>query len=229
MASAMNQDVGVSRRWTESQTAWTCVLSVIGWLQCGGFLLGPDRQVLFLNRIASYCLGDGLTLRGKRLAATDRESDARLQSLIELALYSPKRPNELLSVIVRRGLRLPLVLRILCLEKNPRPASNSAHLLLVSYDPESCHVPPPGMLTDMFVLTPAEASVAIGIVGGKHLAEIAADRGVKTGTVRVHSKTVFAKTRTRGQVELAALVTRVAFLIPPRDAEDASIAQADAR
>src|SRR5882672_60978 len=150
MTSAMNKDVAAPRRWTDSQTVWTCVLNVIGCLQCGGILLGPDRQVLLLNRIASYCLGDGLTLRGKRLAATDRESDARLQSLIELALYSPKRPNELLSVIVRRGLRLPLVLRILCLEKNPRPASNSAHLLLVSYDPESCHVPPPGMLTDMF-------------------------------------------------------------------------------
>jgi len=80
------------------------------------------------------------------------------------------------------------------------------------------------MLTDMFGLTPAEASVAIGIVGGKHLAEIAAARGVKTGTVRVHSKTVFAKTRTRGQVELATLVTRVAFLTPPHDAEDASVA-----
>jgi hypothetical protein len=40
------------------------------------------------------------------------------------------------------------------------------------------------MLTDMFGLTPTEASVAIGIVGGKQLAEIAADRVVKTGTVR---------------------------------------------
>jgi hypothetical protein len=47
--------------------------------------------------------------------------------------------------------------------------------------------------------------------------------------VRVYSKTVFAKTRTRGQAELAALVTRVAFLTPPHDAEDASVAPADAR
>jgi hypothetical protein len=74
---------------------------------------------------------------------------------------------------------------------------NSAHLLLVSYDPENCQVPPPGMLTDMFGLTPAEASVAIGIVAGKQLAEIAADRGVKTGTVRVYSKTVFANSDSR--------------------------------
>jgi len=106
---------------------------------------------------------------------------------------------------------------------------DSARLLLVSYHPESCQVPPADMLSHMFGLTPADASAAIGIVGGRQLAEIAADRGVKTGTVRVHSKTVFAKTRTRGQAELAALVTRVAFLIPPRDAEDASVAQAGGR
>jgi DNA-binding CsgD family transcriptional regulator len=224
----MEQDVGVPQSWTESQAVWTCVLSVIGCLQCGGFLLRPDRQVMFLNRIASYSLGDGLALRGNRLVAIDRASDARLQSLIELALCSPQRPNQLFSVIVRRSLRLPLVVRILRLEENTRPALDSARLLLVSYDPERCQLPPPGMLTDMFGLTPAEANVAIGIVGGKQLAEIAAARGVKTGTVRVHSKTVFAKTRTRGQVELAALVTRVAFLTPPHDTEDASVAQAGA-
>src|SRR5215475_3688442 len=170
MTSATNQDLGLSWIWTERSTVSTCVLNVIGCLQCGGFLLGHDRQVLFLNTIASYCLGDGLTLRGKRLAAMDRESDVRLQSLIGLALYPPQRPNELLSVVVRRCPRLPLMVRILRLEENARPALNSARLLLVSYDPENCQVPPPEMLTDMFGLTPAEASVAIGIVGGKQLA-----------------------------------------------------------
>jgi hypothetical protein len=84
--------------------------------------------------------------------------------LIGFALYLPQRPNEPLSVVVRRGLRLPLVVRILRLEGNARPALNSAHLLLVSYDPENCQVPPPGMLTDMFGLTPAEASVAIELL-----------------------------------------------------------------
>jgi DNA-binding CsgD family transcriptional regulator len=121
------------------------------------------------------------------------------------------------------------VVRIFRFEENAQPVLDSARLLLVSYDPENCQVPPPDMLSHMFGLTPAEASVAIGIVGGKQLAEIAADRGVKTGTVRVHSKTVFAKTRTRGQTELAAFVTRVAFLNPQHDAEHVSIAQAGPR
>lgn len=53
------------------------------------------------------------------------------------------------------------------------------------------------------------------------MAEIAAGRDIKIGTVRAHLKAVFSKTGTRGQVELAALLARVAALIPPHDAHDA--------
>jgi DNA-binding CsgD family transcriptional regulator len=99
--------------------------------------------------------------------------------------------------------------------RRPRKSSvRGASLLLVAFDPERRQPPPRDTLTNLFGLTPAEASVAIGIVGGRHLAEIAADRGVKIGTVRAYSKTVFGKTGTRGQAELAALLTRLALLAP---------------
>jgi len=51
-------------------------------------------------------------------------------------------------------------------------------------------------------------------VAGKSLAQIAADRGIKIGTVRAHTKTVFSKTQTRGQAELAGALTRLAFFVP---------------
>src|SRR5712692_2826639 len=43
---------------------------------------------------------------------------------------------------------------------------------------------------------------------------IAADRGIEIGTVRAHTKTVFSKTRTRGQAELTGPLTRLAFVVP---------------
>ncbi len=43
---------------------------------------------------------------------------------------------------------------------------------------------------------------------------IAADRGIKIGTVRAHTKTVFSKTQTRGQAELTGVLTRLAFGVP---------------
>jgi DNA-binding CsgD family transcriptional regulator len=91
---------------------------------------------------------------------------------------------------------------------------HSARLLVIASDPEFSHVPPVNMLTEIFGLTPSEARVAIAIAAGKQFAEIALDRGVKIDTVRVHSKTVFSKTGTRGQSELAALLTRLAFPAP---------------
>jgi DNA-binding CsgD family transcriptional regulator len=202
------------------------ILSIIGSLQCGGFLLDPSKRVLSLNAIAAHRLGDGLALRRNRLVATERESDARLQSLIEQALNltgSSDAPATWLEL--HRAAGTPLLLRILWLQESMRPALNGASLLLVTFDPEIRQAPPVDMLARMFALTRAEAEVATAIASGRRVAEIAADRGVNVETVRTHSKVAFAKTRTRGQTELAALLTRLAFLVPPGEAD---VAQANA-
>jgi DNA-binding CsgD family transcriptional regulator len=193
-----------------------CLLHVFESFGCGGFLLDRERQLLFLNPTGVDCLGDGLMMRGKRVAATDRESDMRLQSLIEAALNATEDAHGSASVWVRRDSRLPLVVHVVRLQENVQPVLRGASVLLVVFDPECCQPPPPGMLIDLFGLTPAEASVAIGIVDGRHLIEIAVDRGVKVGTVRTYSKRVFSETRTRSQAELAALLTRLAFPIARR-------------
>jgi DNA-binding CsgD family transcriptional regulator len=192
-----------------------CILQVVESLGCGGFLLDRERQVLSLSPTGVDCLAEGLAIKGKRVAAKDRDSDLRLQTLIGAALNSSDSAYGSASLMVRRHARLPLSVRIVRLEDQAQVALEGASLLLVAFDPERCQ-PPPDMLIDVFGLTPAEASVAIGIAAGRQLAEIAADRGVKIGTVRAYSKIVFGKTGTRGQAELAALLTRMAFLAPRR-------------
>jgi DNA-binding CsgD family transcriptional regulator len=189
-----------------------CVLHVFESFGCGGFLLDREQQLLFLNPAGVDCLGDGLMMKGRRVAARDHESDVRLQTSIEAALNSAEAAHGSASVWVRRDAKLPLAVHVVRLEEEARPALKGSNLLLVAFDPERCQPPPPDMLIDLFGLTPAEASIALGIARGWHLAEIAADRGVKIGTVRAYSKTVFGKTGTRGQAELAALLTRLAFL-----------------
>jgi len=192
---------------TGEYTLPACMLSVIGFMHCGGFLLDDTRKVLSCNSIAAHHLGDGLIVRGERLMAMDRESDDRLQSLLGLGSEPPEGPDA--SAALRRHSRLPLVVRVLRLDAVVRQACNAASLLLVM-DPEVRQAPSPDLLCRMFGLTPAEVRIAIGIAGGKSLAEIAADHGLKIGTVRFHSKAVFAKTHTRGQAELAVLLTRLA-------------------
>jgi DNA-binding CsgD family transcriptional regulator len=176
-------------------------------LRCGGFVLDLGGRVLSLNAIAHDCLGDGLVLGGGRLRASDRATDQRLQLIVVSAMRRSVDPNAPTSIAIQRRSKLPLVIRAV------RSEPGSAGLLLLALDTELRREPAREMLTQAFGLTPVEADIAIGIGSGRTLAEIAVDRGIKIGTVRAYSKIVFSKTRTRGQVELTGLLTRLAFLV----------------
>ena len=215
-AAAGDQVTSLLRSPPEEAAVPALLLSVIGSLGHAGLLLDYRGRVLFLNEMAQCCIGDGLTLRGERLAATDHESDSRLQHLIALAVASTGSPLAIMSVGVQRACKRPLLVRVVRLEENARPALNSAALLIVVLDPEIYPEPSPDILKQAFAFTPTEAKVATGIIRGRNLAEISRDLGVKAGTVRTHLKSVFSKTRLRGQAELVGLLTRVAFVIPHR-------------
>jgi DNA-binding CsgD family transcriptional regulator len=204
----------IATRLLSQSTGPDCILNIVGSLGCGGFLLDRRGRVISLNAIARRCLNDGLVLSGEHLSAIDRDTDHRLQSLVGGALSATEDASPATSVAVRRCPRLPLVVRAFRLDEPARRTPSQAGLLLLALDPELWPEPPRDILTQNFGLTCAEADVAIGIVCGKTLAEIAADRGVKIGTVRVHLKTVFSKTHTRSQAELTGMLTRLAFLVP---------------
>jgi len=68
------------------------------------------------------------------------------------------------------------------------------------------------LLQKVFELTEAEASLATEIATGKSLAHFASDRGVSIATARTQLASVFAKTLTRRQAELVALLTRMSIL-----------------
>jgi DNA-binding CsgD family transcriptional regulator len=188
------------------------ILGVLDALGCGGILLDPGGRVLFHNMRALACLGEGLTLAGEHLSAIDRATDRRLQRFVGIALsrYGAQAP---MSVTVPRPARLPLVIRTSHLEQLPPGEGRPEGLLLLMLDPELWPEPSREMLSQAFGLTRAEADVATGVASGRTLSKIAADRGVKIGTVRTHLKTVFSKTHTRGQADLTRVLTRLAFLV----------------
>jgi DNA-binding CsgD family transcriptional regulator len=78
-------------------------------------------------------------------------------------------------------------------------------------------------LESVYGLTAAEAAVVRGLVEGRSLEEIAAERRVKPDTARTQLKQVFAKTRTRRQAELVRLVLTgiVPLSRPPGPEEEA--------
>ena len=72
-------------------------------------------------------------------------------------------------------------------------------------------------LRQLFGLTCAEATLALALLAGQHLDEIAAARQVRISTLRFQLRAVLDKTGTRGQSDLVRLLAR---LTPFRDDEE---------
>ena len=77
-------------------------------------------------------------------------------------------------------------------------------------DPEAQLGPQALVLRRLFGLTGAEATVATAVASGRKAEKIAQMRGVSLGTLRNQLKTIYAKTGTRHQAELVALLLHYA-------------------
>jgi DNA-binding CsgD family transcriptional regulator len=84
------------------------------------------------------------------------------------------------------------------------PGQNLACLAII--DPGRQSTPAPEVLMELFGLTNAEARVALQIGAGRSTAEIAANSGVKIGTIRSQVISIFAKTGLNRQTDVALLV-----------------------
>jgi DNA-binding CsgD family transcriptional regulator len=84
--------------------------------------------------------------------------------------------------------------------------------ILILVDIDTSLQPRPRTLERMFGLTGAEMNLATAIATGSAPADLARQRHVSQATVRSQLAKVFAKTHTRRQAELVALLARVALL-----------------
>ena len=76
-------------------------------------------------------------------------------------------------------------------------------------------LPAPGFLRRVLGLTATEAEVALAVACGSTASAIASDRAVSLETIRSHLKTIFAKTGTRRQATLVALVLQLRGVSSP--------------
>jgi DNA-binding CsgD family transcriptional regulator len=89
---------------------------------------------------------------------------------------------------------------------------SSSCCLILLIDLDSGPRPRPEVLQRMFGLTSAEANLAIQISSGASPTEIARANRVSIATVRSQLASVFSKTETGRQLELASLLSRMALL-----------------
>lgn len=179
----------------------------------GVLIVDDAARVAFMNPAAARlaAAADGLSIADGHLTAADRGIRARMMELFATATRLP--PGELgaraLAVTRPSGRRAySLIVWPLQIAAGLFALDAPAALVLVA-DPEAEPHLPSDLLTAVYGLTPAEATVAGMLAGGRDLQEVADDLGVSRHTVKSHVRQIFSKTGTRRQAQLVRLLLQL--------------------
>ena len=170
----------------------------------GGILLDAAGAVLLINSEAERLLRAELEANG---------SDAWAREALKALLRSGDRRFNLHGrepwVAVVRSDGRPLFLHAVQVGD---PGVTGPHSVVILLDFASPAEPSPVALRKMFGMTPAETRLAGALLRGQTPDEIAEEHGVRIGTIRSQLAAIYAKTNTRRQGELIALLVRASIM-----------------
>jgi DNA-binding CsgD family transcriptional regulator len=171
-----------------------------------------DRMgvVLEANAGAEALFDDQIRVKERRLYVGDAIARRTLETLFDrLRVTSDGTPLPCQPVVVRRRDKSPVILRVLPVPPAARTPFLGARALFTLTAVEPRPGPPAVLLAGAFALTPAESRLASIIASGLN-PELAAEQlNISRSTARNQLKAIFAKTATRRQSELVALLSRV--------------------
>lgn len=179
-------------------------------LGCAAILLDFAGQVQHMNKQARRHLGQDLHLLHGQLSTAHKQSNHAFQQLIADLLRppSPAANAPVLANVPRQSGR-PLFAYGMPVARSAQEIFQHSKAILVLVDPDEHLTPPEMVLRHGFNLTPAESRLALALGEGETLNEFALRQGVSVGTARIQLKAVMAKTSTRRQSELVALLGRL--------------------
>jgi DNA-binding CsgD family transcriptional regulator len=175
-------------------------------------LLARNGPVVHMNARFERLIDDGIHVKATRLGSWQSDADRALTTAIDRALRHDGTLGEPLAPVVlprRDGLR-PLVAQVVPVVGLANDVLHSVGAIVILTDLETAgRGPAETVLEQAFGFTPAEARLAAQIAAGKTLAEISRQEGSARETLRSRLKTVFEKTGTGRQAELALLLSKV--------------------
>ena len=185
-------------------------------LGVGVFLLDGAARVLFSNAAGQRLLGDGLTIRERRLSAGGVAQRDALDAAVGSALAdAPGALGEFhRPVLIDGGVsdRFLAVYVLPVRARADRPADHllsNARVLVVVLPSKIAEPPDPAIVRDLLGLTLAEARLAALVGFGLPPRGAAEELGITEETARTTLKRVFAKVGVSRQSELAALLSRL--------------------
>lgn len=193
-------------------TALNCSLaSALDLMEYGVVLLDSNGLVSQMNKSAERLLraGEDFRVRARSIECLSTSESVELRSLIRAATMAngegvASGGSMLLS---RQNLR-PLSATVAPLTVSQNTSLPGAKAVMFLYDPESQASPPTDLLQRGYGLTPAEARLALNLIKGHSLTEVAELSGVTHNTARSQLKSIFMKTGVRHQAELVRLLLR---------------------
>jgi DNA-binding CsgD family transcriptional regulator len=176
----------------------------------GAIVIDDHARVLDVNACVEF--GDGLDVSAGVLNAPRPSDRLRLQRYLA-AIVDPDRPPaaapNTLSLPRPSGLR-PLLLDAMVCTDALRSLHSRATALVLITDIERPARLSQSLLREMFGLTSTESKLACKIAAGDSLQEAAVSLKISEGHARQRLKVLFGKTGTARQVELVALLTKLA-------------------
>ncbi len=189
-------------------------------MSCGGVLLDAMGNIIRLNRFAEDLLGGCCDVTAKRLTASHPAADAELKRLIRTVLFEPPvltRTRTPPFAPLPRPSGHPLAVYGLPLAGDMPDLFQRARAILVIVDPEARRDVQSELLAQAYGLTPAEIRLATALAAGDELRDIAERYSISLHTARAQLKALMAKTATRRQSELVALLISINFAPAARD------------
>lgn len=190
-------------------------LDILARMETAAFLVEGRGKVIRINACAEALLGQGIDVINGQLAATDRDSDRRLQALIAAALAADRTASySAPPIAVARSGRRPLMVEAVPVRGRFADVLPETRALVLAVDLEAQPHTSEHRLQAVLGLTPAEAKVAAQLSLGNQVDLIADQFGVSRETVRNQIKAALAKTGTHRQAELVALVQKIGAAPP---------------
>jgi len=173
----------------------------------GAAWLGTDARVIARNHTASAILAerDGLVLAQGRLAATRAHEAFELNRLVSAACASDSGRENVGGVtrVTRSSRRRPVTLLVSPVRwPAPREDADIPAAIVFMNDPERKPVTWRDLLRRLYGLTRSEADVALLVLRGGRVGDIARERATSRSTVRTHLNRILSKVGVQSQVEL---------------------------
>ena len=172
-------------------------------------IVDRDARIVGLNKPGEDLLsaGDGLSMRQGRLCAARMFETAKLRALIGAAAVANELDPAIGRMVVGREGQLPHILSVSRLTAEFSAFDRPLAMVVVTA-PQTQALPVRDLM-ELFGLSPAESRLAVALMSGKRLSNIATETGLRITTLRTQLSAVLKKVGAERQADLMRILASV--------------------